>query len=128
VGGDRDSGPLPGNGARAKKRLAALHRAFLGRGPAPEEWLISQVCESFGCLPSDAVREIEETPAGLIWRILEMREYRRLLQESQQPSGDEDGPVEEFGDDERADTLQELMRQIAAEIEGEIADEALGRR
>jgi hypothetical protein len=57
-----------------------------------------------------------------------MREYRRLLQESQQPSGDEDGPVEEFGDDERADTLQELMRQIAAEIEGEIADEALGRR
>jgi sulfur transfer protein SufE len=56
-----------------------------------------------------------------------MRRYRQLLQESQRAPNDEDEPVEEFGDESDANTLQGLMRQIASEIEGEIADEVLGR-
>jgi len=42
---------------------------------APEQWLISRVCEEFGCLPSEAVVEIEEGPTQLVLDIMELRAY-----------------------------------------------------
>lgn len=41
----------------------------------PEEWVISRMCEEFDCLPSAAVRELDEGDIDLIRTILEMRSY-----------------------------------------------------
>ena len=35
--------------------------------------MISRVCEEFGCLPSQALTEIENAPVGLIEDIMAMR-------------------------------------------------------
>lgn len=43
----------------------------------PHEWVVSRVCEEFGCLPSHAVRELEDGDADLVFTILEMRAYAR---------------------------------------------------
>lgn len=37
--------------------------------------MISLVCESFGCTPTQAMHELEHGPAGLIYEILELRAY-----------------------------------------------------
>lgn len=52
-------------------------RAVLNGGPEPppDEWVISRVCEEFGCLPSQARRELEDADADLVFTILEMRSY-----------------------------------------------------
>jgi phage tail protein X len=42
---------------------------------APEQWLVSRVCEEFGCLPSEALVEIEEGPTQLVLDIMELRAY-----------------------------------------------------
>ena len=39
----------------------------------PEAWLISRICEEFGCLPSDAIYE----PLPLVVEIMDLRAYRR---------------------------------------------------
>lgn len=36
------------------------------------------MCEAFGCLPSQAVRELDEEDADLVWTILDMRAYARM--------------------------------------------------
>lgn len=43
----------------------------------PHEWLVSRVCEEFGCLPSEAVHELEECDAVLVLDILELRAFVR---------------------------------------------------
>ncbi|HET6498165.1 MAG TPA: hypothetical protein VFH17_03820 [Coriobacteriia bacterium] len=70
---------------------------------------------------------MEEGPAGLVWQILDLRSYEALWRARQQRHG-EDDETEEIGDDDQAQTLERLMREIEAEVDGEIADEALGRR
>lgn len=47
----------------------------------PEQWIISRVCEEFGIPPSDAVRELEDGDATLVFDILELRAYVRAKQE-----------------------------------------------
>ena len=44
-------------------------------GEPPDEWVISRICEEFGCLPSQAVRELDLMDADLVFTILEMRSY-----------------------------------------------------
>jgi hypothetical protein len=43
----------------------------------PWEWVISRVCEEFHCLPSQAVRELEQDPDRLALNILSLRDYAR---------------------------------------------------
>lgn len=45
--------------------------------------MISVICEQFGCLPSEALRELEVTPYGLIWSILDLRAYKGAYDEVQ---------------------------------------------
>ena len=47
---------------------------------APEQWLVSRVCEEFGCLPSEAIVEIEEGPTQLVLDIMELRAYANAKQ------------------------------------------------
>jgi len=44
------------------------------------EWVISRICQEFGCLPTEAIAEIDRAPVGLINDILELREYTRAKQ------------------------------------------------
>ncbi len=39
------------------------------------EWWISRLCEEFHCLPSQALREWQEAPDGLLETIVEMRAF-----------------------------------------------------
>lgn len=41
----------------------------------PEEWLISRICEEFGCLPSQAVEEFEDGPTQLVLDVMTLRAY-----------------------------------------------------
>lgn len=53
-------------------------RAHLNGGPEPpEEWVISRICEEFDCLPSEAVRELDDADADLLLTIMDMRAYAR---------------------------------------------------
>ncbi len=37
--------------------------------------MIGRICEAFQCLPSQAVRELQEDPEGLALRIIAMRDF-----------------------------------------------------
>jgi hypothetical protein len=43
----------------------------------PGEWVISRICEEFGCLPSQALRELELGDPDLVMTIFELRSYAR---------------------------------------------------
>lgn len=57
-------------------------------GAAPEAWLISRLCEEFGCRPSEALDE----PAGLTLEIMELRAYARAKAELEAAQKEEDVP------------------------------------
>lgn len=50
-----------------------------GHGPEPHEHWVSRICEEFGCLPSEAERERERTPAGLLDRVIEARRFAEMV-------------------------------------------------
>ena len=57
-----------------------MHLYLNRQGAAPEEWLVSVLCEHFGYKPREALWELygiewEQAPAGLHWTILQMRAY-----------------------------------------------------
>lgn len=41
----------------------------------PFEWLVSRVCEEFGCLPSQAVKELMDDPLQMATEIMSLRSY-----------------------------------------------------
>jgi hypothetical protein len=43
--------------------------------PPPLEWVVSRVCEEFGCLPTRALWELEHEPDGLALTIIKLRAY-----------------------------------------------------
>jgi hypothetical protein len=51
------------------------------RAEPPFEWVISRICEEFNCLPSEALRELEESPFGLVMDIMEMRYYVQVKEQ-----------------------------------------------
>lgn len=58
----------------------------------PDEWLISRICEEFGCTPLEAI----EQPLGLALTIMEMRSYaaaKRLVDGSKDDSQLPDHPM-----------------------------------
>lgn len=57
-------------------------------GAAPEAWLISRLCEEFGCRPSEALDE----PAALTLEIMELRAYARAKAELEAAQKEEDVP------------------------------------
>ena len=53
------------------------------------------VCEMFNCTPSVAIRELEETPFGLIAAIAEVRAYRAALQQVEEQEHNPRAQIEE---------------------------------
>lgn len=71
-----------------------FHRALAGEGEAPWQWAVSQVCEAFACLPSQALAELGEPgelPEGLIEDVLLLRAYREQWQYRQRAKRGEKG-------------------------------------
>lgn len=64
---------------------------------------------------------MEEGPAGLVWQILEDRAYVTAYQQMKRAENDENAEIDDS-------PLTELVQEIAAEVDGEIADEVLGRK
>ncbi len=79
----------------------------------PWLWWVSRVCDEFGCLPSVAVREMMDTPAGWLEDIVEMRAFARAralkAKAEEWPDGKERRAV-------MADPLVQLAQMI--EFEG----------
>lgn len=78
------------------------------------ELLISRVCEEFGCLPSEALREIEEGPAGLVWRVIELRDFARAVRAVEDAERDrgrelEHTPMVELVKEMREELLREML-------------------
>jgi len=48
-----------------------------GNGEAPEEWIISTICEEFHCLPNEAIKAIQEDEGFTLFKILDYRAYAR---------------------------------------------------
>ena len=62
---------------------------------APAEWLLSRICEEFGCRPSEALRE----DGTLVTAILELRSYARTkaaVDRAQRPEDMPDTPMVEL--------------------------------
>ena len=49
----------------------------MGVGEAPDEWIISRVCEEFHCLPAAAEEAILEDVGFRVFKILELRDYAK---------------------------------------------------
>lgn len=47
---------------------------------APEAWIVSRICEEFGCTPSQALYELDETPWPLVFDVMELRAFARAKQ------------------------------------------------
>lgn len=47
----------------------------------PYEWIVSRVCEEFRCVPSIALEEIENDVDGLLFKIIELRNYAKAKTE-----------------------------------------------
>jgi hypothetical protein len=43
----------------------------------PEAYYLSRICEEFGCLPSEAERELRRQPVGWLEEIIEAKHYAR---------------------------------------------------
>ncbi len=101
-------------------RAAYLHLTGQGDVEPPLELLVSRVCQEFNCLPSEALREIEEGPAGLVWRVIEMRDFARAVQVVEQAERDpgvevEVTPMVELVNELKAELLREMVARRKAE-------------
>ena len=46
-------------------------------GDPPWEWVISRICEEFGVLPTQAIKELDKDPERLVYRIITLRAFAR---------------------------------------------------
>lgn len=70
-----------GDGRPEKKRLTNVGKYLLGDGPQPSNITLGVICESFGCLPSQALEED--------WGVVrDIMEYRLLLSAREQHNQD----------------------------------------
>ena len=70
-----------------------------GESNPPFEWVVSRVCEEFGCLPSEALRELLDEPRGMALDILELRAYARTKEQMDHAKEQTDmpsGPMAEW--------------------------------
>ncbi len=88
--------------------MIRYHLFLEGKGEAPEEALISAICQAFNCTPTQALAELREGPYGLVWRVLDWRNYADAYHRLQR--GDED-----------VDDWLFLVREIQAEMAREHA-------
>lgn len=88
--GNRRPAPAERDGPKRLERWVAFDLALDGRegGAAPDEWLLSRICEEFNCTPAEAV----EQPLGLVLDILELRAYARAKDQLDRAKSEADVP------------------------------------
>ena len=80
----------------------------------PVEWFLSRLCEEFHCLPSEALKEWEHAPCGLLETIIKMRAFAVTKAMCDRAKKAEDRP----------DTP---LAHLLTEIEFEFAEEEMQR-
>jgi len=93
-----------------------LHRAIDGDGPLPDAYIIGRVCEEFGCLPSEAERELMKQPVGWVEEVIEFRHYAKAKL------------IYDRADDKSAVTKGDSLMQLVEENEYAHAGEVIRRR
>ena len=78
------------------------------------------VCEMFNCTPSVAIRELEETPFGLIAAIAEVRAYRAALQQVEEQEHNPRAQIEETA-------MMRVVRETRLRVAAERQDELLAQ-
>lgn len=68
---------------------------------------MSRICEEFHCLPSEALRELEEGPLGLALDIIWLRAYAEAKQRIDAATSEDDVP---------RTPLTDMVFQIQAEL------------
>lgn len=84
-----------------------FHHSLDGEGGAPDEWIISRVCEEFHCLPAEAIDAIENDIGGLIFTIIELRSYAKAKEEF------DSTPMEKRRKSAMMDKVSEIRTEIA---------------
>lgn len=81
--------------------------------------MLSTICREFGCLPSAALRELDETPAGLIADILEQRGFAdawRHVNSVKKESELQDSPMVQFALDVQFKRAAEALAEKRATL------------
>lgn len=81
------------------------------------------MCEAFGCRPTEAIRELEEAPNGLIWEILELRGYADAKRAVDRNRADKKVPLEVTA---MVRKVWDTEREIARDKEAERRDDTGG--
>lgn len=71
---------------------------------------MSRLCEEFGCLPSQAIREWQTAPSGVLEDIMELRAFARAIQTYQHAQRMDAGP-------ERDRLMRDPMVRLAQQFE-----------
>ena len=79
---------------------------------APAEWLLSRICEEFGCRPSEALGE----DGTLVMEILELRSYARTKAAVDRAQSPEDVP-----DTAMAELVFEIVKETGERRHGDKA-------
>jgi hypothetical protein len=97
-----------------------FHHSLDGNGGAPDEWIISRVCEEFHCLPSEAIEAIEDDVGGLLFTIIELRSYARAKEDY------ENTPMDKRKKSYMMDKVSEIKTAIAKEKIKQFEEEGRG--
>jgi len=90
---------------------------------APEEWFVSRVCEEFGCLPSEALAELQDGPTRLVLDVMELRAYAEAKRAVEQIYKEAKARVERDQDMAGLDLPEAPMVKLVIEIQREIEGE-----
>jgi hypothetical protein len=80
----------------------------------PFEWVVSRICEEFHCLPTAALTELLDDPAGMAIEILELRAYARAKESLDNAKSKNDVP-----DSPMIDMVMEIQADLAKRKRGE---------
>jgi len=80
----------------------------------PFEWVVSRICEEFHCLPTAALAELLDDPAGMAIEILELRAYARAKESLDNAKSKNDVPSSPM-----VDMVMEIQAELAKRKRGE---------
>ena len=78
----------------------------------PEAWIVSRICEEFGCLPSQAINELEIDVRKPLFQIIKMRAYANAKHRLDNMSAGENL--------DNVPMIEEVLRTDVAIAKGEI--------
>ena len=72
------------------------------------------MCKEFSCLPTEAMRELEEAPIGLVTDIITMRDYaeaKQIIKHAQREEDIPDSPIIDLVFEVEAEIFKDRKRE-----------------